>query len=300
MNRPPILSSISDSSMNEGDTLNLPISSTDPDSDNISLSANNLPVFAAFTDNGDGTGSIRFVTDFTAGGVYPDIQVIATDNGTPSLTDTVLFTLTVGNVNRPPMLSSVSAQSMNEGDTLSLPISSTDPDSDNISLSTNNLPAFATFTDNGDGTGSIRFIPTFNDSGTYQNIGLIAADDGNPVLSDTIYFTLIVRDSIVVEIENLDKQIPTSFHISQNYPNPFNPTTTIKYQIPKTVDVRIEVFNILGQKVRTLVNARLAPGYYEITWNGTDDTGRVISSGIYIYLIKAEDFVRSKKMILLK
>ena len=286
--------------MNEGDTLNLPISSTDPDSDNISLSANNLPVFAAFTDNGDGTGSIRFVTDFTAGGVYPDIQVIATDNGTPSLTDTVLFTLTVGNVNRPPMLSSVSAQSMNEGDTLSLPISSTDPDSDNISLSTNNLPAFATFTDNGDGTGSIRFIPTFNDSGTYQNIGLIAADDGNPVLSDTIYFTLIVRDSIVVEIENLDKQIPTSFHISQNYPNPFNPTTTIKYQIPKTVDVRIEVFNILGQKVRTLVNARLAPGYYEITWNGTDDTGRVISSGIYIYLIKAEDFVRSKKMILLK
>ena len=128
----------------------------------------------------------------------------------------------------------------------------------------------------------------------------MTTDDGNPTLSDTTCFDLTVRDSIIVDIDNSSNQIPATFYISANYPNPFNPTTTIRFQIPKLVNVNIEVFNILGQKVRTLVNSRLAPGYYEINWDGTNEIGEAISSGTYIYIIQAEDFMRSRKMVLLK
>ncbi len=95
-------------------------------------------------------------------------------------------------------------------------------------------------------------------------------------------------------------KIPTTFDISQNYPNPFNPTTTIKYQIPKSVDVTLTIYNILGQKVRTLVNKKMEPGYYKVVWDGRNDYGVKVASGIYLYRIKAGDFVQTRKMILMK
>ncbi|GAB4340350.1 MAG: hypothetical protein Kow0037_26140 [Calditrichia bacterium] len=95
-------------------------------------------------------------------------------------------------------------------------------------------------------------------------------------------------------------EVPTVFDLKQNYPNPFNPTTSIKYQVPQNVDVRLEVFNILGQRVKTLVNRKMDPGYYEVVWDGTNDFGAKVASGLYIYRIQAGDFVKSHKMILMK
>jgi hypothetical protein len=94
--------------------------------------------------------------------------------------------------------------------------------------------------------------------------------------------------------------IPTTYDISQNYPNPFNPTTTIKYQLPHSSDVQLIIYNALGQKVRTLVTETKEPGYYEVMWDGRNDGGIQVASGIYLYRIKAGEFVRSKKMLLLK
>jgi flagellar hook assembly protein FlgD len=104
---------------------------------------------------------------------------------------------------------------------------------------------------------------------------------------------------MVVGVTSLPK-IPVSYSLSQNYPNPFNPTTIIKYQLPKQEKVTLEIFNALGQKVKTLVNEFKNAGYYQETWNGTNDNNISVATGVYIYRLLAGNFVISKKMILLK
>ena len=94
--------------------------------------------------------------------------------------------------------------------------------------------------------------------------------------------------------------IPKHFALRQNYPNPFNPTTEIAYDLPKTTHVRLAVYNMLGQKIATLVNAKMPAGSYTIKWNGRDDSGRQMGSGIYIYQIEAGKFKATKKMLLMK
>ena len=94
--------------------------------------------------------------------------------------------------------------------------------------------------------------------------------------------------------------VPVSFELGQNYPNPFNPTTTIQYALPEPVKVTLRVYNILGQVVRTLVDEHKEAGYYQADWDGKDQVGRSLSSGVYIYKIQAGDFVETKKMQLIK
>jgi hypothetical protein len=110
-----------------------------------------------------------------------------------------------------------------------------------------------------------------------------------------------VTDSVVtvVGIEDLTA-LPTTFDISQNYPNPFNPTTTISYQVPQSTEVRLVIYNTLGQKVRTLVNSRMEPGYHSVVWDGRSENGRTVASGIYIYRFEASDFTKTLKLMLLK
>jgi hypothetical protein len=89
--------------------------------------------------------------------------------------------------------------------------------------------------------------------------------------------------------------VPTTYSIYQNYPNPFNPSTTIKYQIPKIGFVTLKIFDILGREVTTLVNENKTEGFYEVNFNASK-----LASGVYIYQLKANDFIESKKMILAK
>ncbi len=94
--------------------------------------------------------------------------------------------------------------------------------------------------------------------------------------------------------------VPTRYELYQNLPNPFNPQTLIKYDLPAAANVRLEVFNILGQKVATLVDRYEAAGPKSALWDGTDVAGNKVSSGIYLYKITAEDYVATKKMMLVK
>jgi len=110
----------------------------------------------------------------------------------------------------------------------------------------------------------------------------------------------IVIQPGAVSVESNDA-IPEVFSLSQNYPNPFNPTTQIAYALPQTVEVNLQIFNVLGQKVRALLqNKQQTAGVYAIEWDGKDDLGKDVSSGVYIYRIDAGDFVKSHKMMLLK
>jgi len=94
---------------------------------------------------------------------------------------------------------------------------------------------------------------------------------------------------------------PEAFALKDNYPNPFNPTTTIKYALPEAVDVKLEVFNVVGQVVRTLVDGHQNTGRYVVQWDASDDSGHSLSSGIYFYRLQAGDeFLEVKKMLLLK
>lgn len=94
--------------------------------------------------------------------------------------------------------------------------------------------------------------------------------------------------------------IPREFSLSQNSPNPFNPATTIEYSLPEQSRVVIEVFNLLGERIRQLVNETRSAGIYQVTWDGVDQTGRVVSTGIYLYRFVAGNHIETKKMLLMK
>ncbi len=94
--------------------------------------------------------------------------------------------------------------------------------------------------------------------------------------------------------------IPEKFALGQNYPNPFNPTTTISLALPTEGRVSLKVYNIMGQVVNTLIDEIMPAGYHEITWNGTDQNGDQVSSGVYFYKLESDNFSETKKMIMLK
>jgi hypothetical protein len=99
---------------------------------------------------------------------------------------------------------------------------------------------------------------------------------------------------------NGDDNLPAKFNLAQNYPNPFNPTTNICYQLPTDSNVRLEIFDILGRKVRTLVDEYQPAGNWTVGWNSKDANGQSISAGLYFYKLTAGDNQQIKKMILLK
>ncbi len=94
--------------------------------------------------------------------------------------------------------------------------------------------------------------------------------------------------------------LPARFTIEQNYPNPFNPRTEIRFSLPSNSHVRLTVYNIEGQAVKLLVDQGLSAGTYTADWDGTDQSGRQVASGVYLYRVEAGDFEQSKKMVLLK
>lgn len=97
--------------------------------------------------------------------------------------------------------------------------------------------------------------------------------------------------------------LPKAFGLAQNYPNPFNPSTTITYNIPEGSDrvaVKLTVFNLRGQLVKSLVDDFKGPGQYSVNWDGSDSNGQRVASGVYFYRINAGDFRATRKMVILK
>lgn len=114
-------------------------------------------------------------------------------------------------------------------------------------------------------------------------------DGGYGPFSQTRQFSTIRTTSV----EKLSNVIPTECSLSQNYPNPFNPTTIIEFALPKGGHVSLKVFDLLGKEIATLVSQELGPGYFAVRWQAD------VPSGTYIYRLQAEEFIESKKMILL-
>jgi len=139
--------------------------------------------------------------------------------------------------------------------------------------------------------------PNFNGAwGAYpytQNGMIFISDRDNGL-------TIVTFDSPAVAISDPTETVPTLFALEQNYPNPFNPSTQIVYQLAELGQTKLQIYNILGQEIQTLVNATQPAGRYEVTWNGRNSQGIQVPAGIYIYRLQTDAFTEMKKMILTK
>ena len=112
---------------------------------------------------------------------------------------------------------------------------------------------------------------------------------------------MLFTPEVITGVENDLLNVPSDYTLYQNYPNPFNPSTTIKYSIPEAANVKLTVFNVLGEVVTELVNEFKSSGSYSLSWNPQS----TLSSGVYLYKIQAvgsngKEFVETKKMVFLK
>lgn len=370
VNQLPVLAAIGPQTVAEGDTLNLVVSADDPDGTIPMLTASTLPPHAAFLDNGDGTGTFAFTPDFDQAGVVY-ITFYASDGWA---IDSEQVMITVTGVNRPPVLAAIGSQSVVEGDTLIFDITATDPDADSLALSAENLPANASFTDHGDGTGRLMFTPAIAQIGVFT-VSFMASDGilvdseavditaavhapviitGNVLLPGTVVsyiidsietvtadwsgiyaisvpygwsgavtptmagytFTPADRSYTTVLSDQIDQDfipslatdvddetggpLPDRFSVAQNHPNPFNPSTVIEYAVPKQARVTIAVYDVLGRWVRTLVDEEQPAGWHQVVWDGADQAGSGVSTGMYFYRLQAEGFTQTRKMVLMK
>lgn len=104
----------------------------------------------------------------------------------------------------------------------------------------------------------------------------------------------------VVGVDPDFEAMPLSYKLNQNFPNPFNPETRIYFEIPRSHDVKIIIYNVLGQQVRTLVKENFNAGRHIVNWDGKDNAGNLVSTGVYFYRIQAGDFIASKKMLMMQ
>jgi hypothetical protein len=142
-------------------------------------------------------------------------------------------------------------------------------------------------------------VKTAEGSGDIVNLRFRSKVDGD---TPDIQLTNILignSNSEVIRLEDV-ANVPNEFKLSQNYPNPFNPETNIRFQLPEASKVTLTIYNILGQEVRSLISKNLNAGYHTIKWDGTNNFGLKVASGVYLYRLNAGSFVASKKMVFLK
>ncbi len=136
---------------------------------------------------------------------------------------------------------------------------------------------------------------------TYSNTALQSGGTDGFAVGDLNWYPSQKAQWMITGVEKSEnKTVPTKFTLSNAYPNPFNPSTKIDFSVSQTANVRLVVYNLLGQKVKTLVNGQMHVGNYTATWNGRDDFGKEVASGIYFYSLESQSFKTTKKMILMK
>lgn len=114
------------------------------------------------------------------------------------------------------------------------------------------------------------------------------------------YFDNIVVSSLATAVDNNLSDVPVNFSLQQNYPNPFNPETRVNYQLAGSGFVTLGIYDLLGREIKMLVNKDQSFGNYSINWNGTDNFGNKVPSGVYMYTLRTGNYFISKKMVLMK
>ncbi len=147
---------------------------------------------------------------------------------------------------------------------------------------------------------SFRWVAPANpvNSVTFYTAGIAANDNGN-TNGDSTYSTTHTMMASAAD-DDMSGTMPAVFGLAQNYPNPFNPTTAISFTLPKSSQVRLVIFNVLGQQVRTLADDYLSAGTHTVYWDGADADGNRMASGVYYYRLVTDGYSQTKEMILAK
>ena len=164
---------------------------------------------------------------------------------------------------------------------------------------------FEQFVPNG-GRYTFRYLADEN-SGTAESVTIIADAPGyvaDTVSVDIDYGTEITLDFALqpnpTAVADFPVEVPRVFELQQNYPNPFNPETTIRYRLPETARVELVIFNSVGQRIRTLVRKMQRAGAYAVRWDGRNEAGEAVASGVYLVRFTAGSVVQSRKMVLVR
>ncbi len=152
----------------------------------------------------------------------------------------------------------------------------------------------------------------FTEENTVSNYLTVNYYEDNDMEYDTEYFYRVsyytsnwseFSEVISVTLQWMDvdgNQLPSEYAIHQNYPNPFNPVTNLRYDLPEDAMVNLTIYDMMGRVIRDLVNGQRSAGYKNVQWNATNNSGQLVSTGLYIYTIEAGNFSQTRKMILLK
>ena len=124
----------------------------------------------------------------------------------------------------------------------------------------------------------------------------VISSDGEYIVASDIGEFVLSREALGIA----DELLPDKFALHQNYPNPFNPVTTLRYDLPENSLVNITIYDMLGRQVKKLINQTQEAGFKSIIWDATNNYGKPVSAGVYLYQIQAGEFVQTKKMVLLK
>jgi len=141
--------------------------------------------------------------------------------------------------------------------------------------------------------------------GLWRKVGFIKGDNSKSyrfkesLPAGIYYYRLKQGNAYSKEIE-VRVEAPKTFSLCQNYPNPFNRETRIKYQLPRSCHVKLQIHNVLGQVVKTLVDSHRDAGYYTTSWDGRDDGGREVVSGVYFCRMEAGGFARVNRVVLVR
>ena len=216
-NRPPVLNPIGAKTVDEGQLLAFTITANDPDGDNLLFSASNVPTGAAFD---SAAQTFTWNPGYGAEGNYT-VTFTVTDNGTPIQSDSEQVTITVGNVNRPPVLNPIGGRSVDEGQPLAFTITANDPDGDNLVFSASNLPTGASFDS---AAQTFSWNPGYGAEGNYT-VTFTVTDNGTPIQSDSEQVTITVgnvnRPPVLNPIggRSVDEGQPLAFTITANDPD---------------------------------------------------------------------------------
>ncbi len=198
-NNPPTLTTIGNQTIGEGATLQFTVSATDPDGDALTYAATNLPAGATFN---PATRQFSWTPTYSQAGNYENIEFTVTDDGSPMQLDVELITVTVGDVNREPVIVSPGAQEVTEGQLLTFTITATDPDGDGFVLAASDVPSGASFDT---ATGLFSWAPTNSQAGLYT-VSFTATDNGQPVAVGTLQ-TIITVGDVPTPIEQADELV---------------------------------------------------------------------------------------------
>ncbi len=298
-NYAPQISSIPDTSVLEDTRFVYRVSAVDPNPMDSLRFSDNTDLFEIDPKS----GVIDFIPDNDVVGKH-SITVYVTDG---QLVDSTRFSLTVVNVNDPPSsfdllepangavvetlnptLTWEQAIDVDVGDTVryELMVSERSDFSDT-------LIAIITFETN-------YKIPDGLERNKQYYWYVVAKDKAGVSIESKNRFSFRTSDVATDINDRVSGRIPMYFELSQNYPNPFNPETRIRFGLPKAAHVLIEIYNALGQKVRILVDDNYQAGYYERIWDARNDRGEKVPSGIYLLKMRAGDFVKTRKMLVVE